>query len=230
MRIVAIVQARMGSTRLPGKVMIKVLGRPLLYHFIERMKRAKKIDQIVIATPDKDENRSIILLANEMGIEVFKGSENNVLDRFYQTAKKYKADVIVRVTSDCPLIDASVVDSVIDLFLKGGYDYVSNNIEGSFPHGLDTEVFSFKALEEAHNNAVTDYDKEHVTPYIRNTSKFVLGNLKCKKDLSGLRWTVDYPEDIAFVQKIFEFFEGNEFTMQDTVDYTLGMENRIRFE
>lgn len=221
MSVVAIVQARMGSTRLPGKVMKKMKGRPVLFHFIRRMHESKKIDKIVIATPDKAESQPILDLAKEMDVEIFKGSESDVLDRFYQAAKKHKADIIVRVTSDCPLLDPMVVDRVIGKFLEGGHDYVSNNLEKSFPHGLDTEVFSFKALEKAWKETADEYDREHVTPYFyRNPDKFKLSNVSNSEDQSRYRWTLDTKEDFAFISEVYKrmYREGEIFYTEDILN------------
>jgi spore coat polysaccharide biosynthesis protein SpsF (cytidylyltransferase family) len=220
MKIVAIVQARMGSTRLPGKVMKEILGRPLLYHFLERLKRVKRIDEIIIATPKGIENEPIFNLARGMGVPVFKGSEEDVLDRFYQCAIAFTADVIVRITSDCPLIDPEIVDKTIETFLSGKYDYCSNNLERSLPHGLDTEVFSFKALEKAWLESTTRLQREHVSTYIKdNPQIFRQANYRqYKKNLSNLRWTVDYPEDLEFVRLIFGHFGNNTFSVEEILN------------
>lgn len=219
MKIIAIIQARMGSTRLPGKVMMEVLGRPMLFHFIERLKRAGKIDEIVIAMPDSPENEPIAALGQEMGIPVFNGSEEDVLDRFYQCARTYEADIIVRVTSDCPLVDPVIVDSTIEIFLSGDFDYVSNNLERSLPHGLDTEVFSFRALEKAWKEGNTKRHREHVSPYMKDSPGiFRHGNYKYPEDHSNMRWTVDFPEDLEFVRRVFESFGRNDFSMEDILE------------
>jgi len=161
-----------------------------------------------------------------MGIEIFKGSENDVLDRFYQTAKKHCADIVVRVTSDCPLVDPKVVDETIEYFLNGECDYVSNNLEKSFPLGLDTEVFTFSALERAWEEASDGFEREHVTTYIKNNPHiFKTKNFKNDVDRSMYRWTVDYESDVEFVKAIYDrlYKPGEVFYMEDVL--TLLKEN-----
>lgn len=218
--IVAIVQARMTSTRLPGKVMKDILGKPMLGHLIERLKISKLINDIVIATPKK--NNPIIKLTHEYLVKSFMGSEYDVLDRYFQAAKLYQASVIVRITADCPLIDPQIVDRVIKYYLdsKRKLDYVSNALIRSYPRGLDTEVFSFNSLETAWRQARESYQREHVTPYIyENPKRFRLGNVKSKIDLSYMRWTVDEERDLQFVREIYKrlYKNGEIFLMDDIV-------------
>lgn len=205
MKIVAIAQARMGSTRLPGKTMMDVAGKPMLYHFIYRLKHSKKIDEIVIATTEKEEDDVIADYAKKMGVSSFRGSEEDVLGRYYLAAKEHDADIIVRVTADCPLIDPDVVDMAIEEFQGGELDYISNTREPTFPHGLDVEVFSIAALERAYKEAELPSEREHVTPYIwKNTEIFKVGQFKNVENLSGYRWTVDHKEDLEVVREIFK--------------------------
>ncbi len=204
-KVVAIVQARMGSTRLPAKVMAEIAGRPILWHVVNRLEHAKNIDLIVVATSVKSGDDPIISFCEKNGLECFRGSESDVLDRFYRAATTYKADAIVRCTSDCPLIDAEVTDRIIDIYLKGGYDYVTNTLRYTYPDGLDIEVFSYPALEAAWREARAPAEREHVTTYIRNSGKFRLRNVENREDLSqrDLRWTVDEQADLDFVREVY---------------------------
>jgi spore coat polysaccharide biosynthesis protein SpsF (cytidylyltransferase family) len=205
-KVVAIIQARLGSSRLPGKVLMDIAGRPALGHVIVRLQAARRIQQICVATTTKEEDRAILDLAREYGVAVFAGRVNDVLDRYYQAARKFNADVVVRVTADCPLMDPRVVDQVIEAFLDadGKYDHVST--DDSFPDGLDTAVFSFSALAEAWSNARLLSEREHVTPYIyNNPDKFRLATITYPNDLHHLRWTLDEPEDLLLIRKIYEY-------------------------
>lgn len=204
MKIVAIIQARMGSTRLPGKVLKEVLSRPLLSYQIERMKLATKIDEIVIATTPLG-NQAIISLCEDEKVAWFVGSEENVLERYYNAAKLHEADIVVRMTSDCPLIDFEIIDQVIQQFLDEEFDYVSNTQIRTFPRGMDVEVFSFKALEKAFNSAEIEYEKEHVTPYLYlNPTLFKIGQHVQANDSNEIRITVDTEEDFQVIKNIFE--------------------------
>lgn len=212
----------MGSTRLPGKSMKEVEGKPLLWHVIQRLKRSKRIEKIVVATTIKKDDNVIAELAKKEGVGYFQGSENDVLDRYYQAAKKYEADVIVRVTADCPLLDPQTTDRVIEKFLEGGFDYVTNTNPPTYPDGLDTEVFSFAALERAWKEAKLTSEREHVTPYIRkNPNIFRLVNVINGEDLSKMRWTVDELADLEFTRRVY-FLLGDkgrthDFTMEDVL-------------
>ncbi len=220
--VAAIIQARMGSTRLPGKVMLELSGQPMLWHVISRVKQAKNIDNIVLATTTANEDKQIIKLASEMAVSSFAGSENDVLDRYYQAALKYDSDIVVRITADCPLIDPDVIDEMIEFFLGHGFDYVSNTIKPTYPDGLDTEVFSFSALEKAWNEAVLASEREHVTPYIKkNSHLFKMKNYEHSIDLSDMRWTVDKEHDLEFVREIYKelYIENNSvFKMKDALE------------
>jgi spore coat polysaccharide biosynthesis protein SpsF len=217
-QIVIIVQARMGATRLPGKPLKLVLGKPLLGYLMDRLKRVKRADQLVVATTQNPQDQKIVDWCTAAGLTVFKGSEEDVLDRYYQTAKEAGAEVVVRVTGDCPLIDPEIVDRVIELFLSGNYDYVSNVLERTFPRGMDVEVFSFKALEKAALEAKAPEEREHVTPFIyRHPELFRLGNLKGKKNDSKFRLTVDTKEDLMVVSLLIEalYPKKQNFTLED---------------
>ena len=215
--IVAIVQARMRSSRLPGKTIADVAGRPLLAHVVERVRSASRVDKVVVATTDQCADDPIAALCQIEGIQCFRGSEDDVLDRFYKTAQANGADVVVRITADCPFIDPAVIDKVIARFQAGDCDYVSNTLRYTYPDGLDTEVFSFAALERAWREGKKPSEREHVTPYLR-TKKFRVTNVESESPvpLGKYRWTVDYPADLEFVRGIYEAFAGNKtFGCQD---------------
>jgi glutamate-1-semialdehyde aminotransferase/spore coat polysaccharide biosynthesis protein SpsF (cytidylyltransferase family) len=215
--IVAIVQARMGSSRLPGKTIADVAGRPLLLHVVERVQRARRVDKVVVATTDQSSDDPIATLCQLAGIQYFRGSEDDVLDRFYRTAQANTADIVVRITADCPLIDPAVIDKVIARFQVGDCDYVSNVLRYTYPDGLDTEAFSFAALERAWREAKKPSEREHVTPYLR-AEKFRMANVESESPvpLGKYRWTVDIPADLEFVRRIYEAFSGNnDFGYQD---------------
>lgn len=206
MKIVALLQARMGSVRLPNKVMRKIGGTPMIELMLGRLSKARRIDQIVLATADDPKNLPLVEHVRSLGYEVFLGSENDVLDRFYQAARHYKADAVIRVTGDCPLIDPHLVDAVIAEYQKGGVDYVSNTLPPTFPDGLDVEIFSFDALERTAKTATKPNEREHVTPLIRSSCLFKRGNVAHTVDCSGERWTVDEPADLEVVEAIFDYF------------------------
>ncbi len=223
-KILIICQARFGSTRLPGKVLKKVGDRELLWYEIKRLQLVKTQNTIILATTKTEKDKEIMYFANNNNINCFLGSEDDVLDRFYQAAKEYNGDIIVRITGDCPLIDPDVIDQAINIFLEGDYDYVSNVEENkeTYPDGLDVEVFSFQALERAHREAKWQSEREHVTPYIRkNSDKFSLKHFRNKEDLSSFRLTVDTPEDYEFLSYIINNFKDkwDKFRMYDIIDY-----------
>jgi spore coat polysaccharide biosynthesis protein SpsF len=224
MTVGIILQARMGSTRLPGKVMLKILGKPLLELQIERLKRVPQVDRIIVATSMKDEEQPILDLVNGLkGVDLFRGSENDVLDRYFRAALFYKLDVIVRLTSDCPLIDPEVTYSVLKQFLSGSgrFEYVSNVFPRTYPRGIDTEVFSFRALEIAHREATVESEREHVTPFIwKDRLRFPQENVCNAVDLSHFRWTVDTSEDFDLIGKIFmSLYRSNpHFKLEDCLN------------
>ncbi len=207
MTILVIVQARMTSTRLPGKVLKKVLNKPLLAYQIERLQRVTLADKIVIATTSNETDKPIVELCQDFYITYFRGSEEDVLARYYLAAKKYQADLVVRVTSDCPLIDPKIIDKVIQFYLDSQpkYHYVSNCLTRTYPQGMDTEVFSFQVLEEAFKEANKQPDREHVTPFIhRQPERYSLGCVTYGENCSQYRWTVDTPEDFELIKRIIE--------------------------
>ena len=220
-KIIAIVQARMDSLRLPGKVMKSIMAKPMLWHIINRLQNSELIDEVIIATTIDEKDNLVEDLANNNNFNVFRGSIDDVLDRYYQTAKKYKADVIVRITGDCPLIDPFVVDEVIQFFLDNEVDYASNTIKPTYPDGLDTEVFTFDVLEKAWKEANLQSEREHVTPYFRNHPEiFNLGNFENTTDLSHMRWCVDRDNDLEFVQEVFQRLYNKKplFLMKEVLD------------
>jgi glutamate-1-semialdehyde 2,1-aminomutase len=184
-----------------------------------RLSRAARVDQVAVATSVAPENAPLVSHVEGLGFQCFCGSENDVLDRYFEAAKYFDAEVIVRITGDCPLVDSSLVDEAVRLFNEGDFDYLSNTVPPTFPDGLDIEVFSYAALANAAENAVTSYDREHVTPYIRNNMSLRHGQFRHTSDLSGLRWTVDEAEDLEVVSAVFNFFSPNlNFSWLDVLD------------
>jgi glutamate-1-semialdehyde 2,1-aminomutase len=196
----------MGSIRLPGKVMRSICGVPLIVLLLERLAKSRRIDQIVLATSKDTRNDSLAKCVRDLGHVVYQGSEDDVLDRFYQTATEVGAEVVVRITGDCPLIDPMLVDDVIGRFLESGADYACNTSPPTYPDGLDTEVFSYQVLKSAWTQAKSAYEREHVTPFMRESKQFICVNYANPTDASAERWTVDEPEDLDLVRRIFEFF------------------------
>ena len=220
--ILAILQARFSSTRLPGKVLKKILGKPMLSLQLERIKHSKRIEELIVATSTEDSDNKIESLCKSMEIPCFRGSLNDVLDRFYQAALPYKPENIVRLTGDCPLIDPLIIDNVIDLCIRGEFDYVSNALEPTFPDGLDVEAFKFSAHETAWKEAFLPSHREHVTPFIyQNPERFRIDNYRNNIDLSYLRWTVDLPQDFELVRQIYEalYRQNPKFTTQDILTF-----------
>ena len=179
----AIVQARFGSVRFPGKILKEVNGFPLIQILFHRLSQSKKIDKIILATSKNIENDSLAILINNLGYDVFRGNELDVLDRYYNAAEKFKAETIVRITGDCPIIDPHIVDRVISIYDKGNVDYVSNTLVPTYPDGLDVEVFSFRALKMAQTKAKKPFDREHVTPFIKSNDQFIRKNVENNVDL-----------------------------------------------
>ena len=220
--ILAILQARFSSSRLPGKVLKPILGKAMLLHQIERIQHSQMIDKLVVATSTNPSDDNIEKMCLNNNIEVFRGDLDNVLDRFYQAALPYKPENIVRLTGDCPLIDPLIIDNVIDLCIRGEFDYVSNALEPTFPDGLDVEAFKFSALETAWKEAFLPSHREHVTPFIyQNPERFRIDNYRNNIDLSYLRWTVDLPQDFELVRQIYEalYRQNPKFTTQDILTF-----------
>ena len=216
MKVVAIIQAHMGSTRLPGKVLLDLAGEPMLARVVNRVRRAQTLDEVVVATTVKSADNAIVRLCAEHGWPCFRGSEEDVLDRYYRAAIANQADVVVRITSDCPLIEPEIVDRVAREFLKHQpeVDYACNVLpRRTFPRGLDTEVMRFDVLERAWREDLDPAWREHVTPYIqRNPDLFCIHGVVNAVDYSHVRWTVDTPEDLAFVRRIYDHFGHDHFS------------------
>ena len=193
MKVIALVQARLGSVRLPEKVLRQIADKPLIELLLTRLSCSTEIDQIVVATSEEPLDNKLQLFVESLGFQCSRGSEKDVLKRFYESAKSFNADIVVRITGDCPLIDARLVDQCIQGFKDANVDYFSNIDPTTFPDGLDVEVMSFIALERAHLEAVSSLDREHVTTYIRNTDSFLKSSIQYSQDLSNVRLTVDEP-------------------------------------
>jgi spore coat polysaccharide biosynthesis protein SpsF len=218
MSVVAIVQARMGSSRLPGKTLANLCGSPVLLHVVERLKKCNYIHTVVVATTTNNEDDEIEDFCNKHKIECFRGSSSDVLSRYALCAKKYNASTVVRITSDNPLIDSKIVDHVIDFFLQGDFDYVSNNIIKTFPHGLDVEVMSNDALQVSDKESTSPRDREHVTQYIRSSiDKFNIRNVESDKDYSDIRITLDETEDYNLIEYLISTY-GSDIEFADIVE------------
>lgn len=203
--IVGIIQARMSSTRLPGKVLLPLAGAPMLARQIERLRRARKIDRLMIATTTNADDDPIENLAEEIGIPIYRGSRDDVLDRYYQAARPLGPTHVVRLTADCPLCDWGLIDTLVDFGLERDCDYASNTLRPTWPDGLDAELIRFAALEESWNDASSPVQREHVTPFIiARPRRFSQAGLENDLDLSAMRWTVDEPRDYAFVAEIYD--------------------------
>jgi len=226
MKIGAIVQARTSSTRLHAKVLRELpyaSGITCLEQVIRRLKKSKRLNDIIIATTNDSEDNKIIDIAKKENIDYFMGSKENVLSRYYFAAKENNLEIIVRVTSDCPCIDAQIVDVVISEHLKINADYTSNSLIRTYPHGLDVEVFNFDALEKAYKDAKEDYEREHVTPYInRNPQKFIVNIVKAPKELYApdIRVTLDTEEDYTLLCAVFDYLypKNKYFAAYDIVN------------
>jgi spore coat polysaccharide biosynthesis protein SpsF (cytidylyltransferase family) len=227
---IAIVQARMGSSRLPGKVLQDVAGHPMLWHIVERIRRAPGVADVVVATTEAASDEPVRRLCGEHRIAYFAGNELDVLDRYYRAAAHHGADPILRITADCPFVDHELVGRVLALFQRGGYDYTAAATGGvafytkgaKFPDGLDVECFSFAALERAHREATARSDREHVTPYLYRIEglfrrELVYGDV----DHGELRWTVDHPADLELVRTVYAalYTPGRPFGMADILAF-----------
>ncbi len=210
----------MGSSRLPGKVMMKLDDEnTVLEHVIKQLSFCKLIDKKIIATTNLEQDNVIEETAKKLGLEFFRGSSENVLERYYECAKKFNVDHILRITSDCPLIDPEIVDRVIEEYLTKKYDYVSNTLPRTYPIGTDAEIFSFNILEKAWKNATLSSEKEHVTPYIRNKKeRFRLGNIQNSKKIDHLRWTLDRIEDFHLIKTIIDKIDTRPIFMADILN------------
>jgi spore coat polysaccharide biosynthesis protein SpsF len=219
-RTVAILQARAGSSRLPGKVLKPLLGRPMLARQLERVRRAERLDALVVATSVDAADDAIAQLCAGEGVDCHRGSLDDVLDRFYGAAQAQGAEAVVRLTGDCPLADPQLIDALVEFFFAGDYDYASNAVPPTFPDGLDAEVFRFDCLRQAWQEAKLPSQREHVTPFIYNhPERFHIGSYRNPVDLSHLRWTVDEAEDFEMVSRVYaELYPANpRFGWQDVL-------------
>lgn len=204
MLVNAIIQARCGSTRFPNKVFADINGKPLIWHVVNRLTYAKTIDNIIIATTTNKADDKIEVWCNENDIACFRGSENDVLNRYYSASVAFPSDVVVRITADDPFKEPSVIDAVVKKLIDEGYDHVTNNLPPSWPEGLDCEAFTFNALKESEVSTSDNFEREHVTQYIyHNPEKFKIGNFASKRNLSSLRWTIDKNVDYEMVKAVY---------------------------
>ncbi len=223
--VTAIIQARMSSTRLPGKVLKVIDDRPMLFYMLERVAQAQQIDQVVLATSSEKEDDEIVDFCRRQEVLCFRGNLDDVLDRYYQAAKSFNGDPVVRLTADCPIIDPQVIDSLIEIFKDGQFDYVANTCppEGmTYPEGMDVEIFSFHALEKAWKETVKPSDREHVTFYFwKNPNLFSIFRHDLHRSFADYRLTVDYPQDFDAISRILNHFypERPFFTMEEVIAY-----------
>ncbi|MDG4544500.1 MAG: glycosyltransferase family protein [Rickettsiales bacterium] len=216
--IVAIIQARMSSTRLPGKVLLALCDNTVLGHVVKRVSTCPLIDKVVVATTELGVDDAIVAECKRIGVDYSRESSDDVLSRYYDAAKKFNAKNIIRVTSDCPVISGGLLTKMIAEYLDKKPDYLSNTIERTFPRGLDIEIFGFETLEKTYKNAAKDYEKEHVTPYVyQNEHEFDILHYKDKRDNSIYRWTLDTPEDLDLIERIYSYLyaENNNFEYED---------------
>ena len=217
---VAIIQARTSSSRLPGKVMAPIQGMPLIVFMLRRVARAQQLDHVVLATSVEKSDDVLAQRVAQLGFDCYRGDLSDVLDRFAGAAKLSGADIIVRLTGDCPLMDPDIIDRCVSTLIQGQFDYVSNVDPPTFPDGLDVEAFTSGALARAHADAELSGDREHVTPYIRrNKILFRQMNVRSHVDLSSLRWTVDHPDDLEFVRALLESVKHHDVVLADRFDF-----------
>lgn len=224
MNVVAIVQARMEGSACPGIIMSKVNEKPLLAYLIERVRRAKRIDQLVVSTSTKETDDPIVQLCHQLNVDTFRGSEKDVLGRYYETGRKFKADVIVRLSGTGLCMDPVIIDQVVDMFLQHypRHLYVSNTLHRTYPKGMDVEVFTYEALKDAYMNASSSHDFEQVTPFIvKRVGEAAVGKVVHDQDLSHHDWSVDTLENFKFMEKIFEHVHHHKpsFSMTDVLTF-----------
>jgi len=222
MKVAAIIQARMHSERLPGKVLMKIEDKPMLWHVVKRVSSAKLLDEVTIATSINREDDKIYSFAKKNNFKIFRGSEQDCLDRYYQAAKKVKANAIVRITGDCALICPEVIDRIVSEYFKGGFEHVTNTLLYTYPDGCDVEIFSSKVLQKAWKKCKDSTEREHVTPYIRNSGKFKIKNVENEKpiDPREYKWSVDRIEDLEFVRVVYRhlYRKNNIFSMNEVIN------------
>jgi len=238
-RVIAIIQARMSSSRLPGKVLLDIAGEPMLARVVTRTARAMSVNQVLLATTTDASDDPVAACCDSMGVPYTRGSLHDVLDRYYQAASQYKADVVVRITADCPVIDPLLIDDCVNTLLDGSFDFTCNRLPPPFtrtyPIGLDTEVCTFQALEHAWKAASETFHREHVMPYLYegvklsavsnqlskgiSSRKFKIAQLHHTTDYGAYRWTVDTPEDLEFMRQIYARFDGrDDFSWIEVLD------------
>lgn len=223
MRTGAIIQARMGSTRLPGKVLMDIAGETMLGRVVGRVRRTGPLlDEVIVATTELEEDDAILRECKALDVPVYRGSSTDVLDRYVRAARVHQLDVVVRITADCPLIDPGVITLVVERFRQASPDYASNTLVRTYPRGLDTEVVSISALEQAWREADQEYEREHVTPYLyEHPNLFQLLSVELERGDNGhfgdLRWTVDTPEDLALIRALYNRIDGERATWEDVL-------------
>jgi spore coat polysaccharide biosynthesis protein SpsF len=229
MKVVAIVQARMGSSRLPGKVMMNLDGEnPALYYVIKQLQSCKLLDEMVVATSTKPNDDKIFDFTRTMNVQCFRGSEENVLDRYYQCAKKTNADIIIRIPADKPLIDPNLVDDIISKFDTSKFDYISNWLTKNVPSGTEVEAMTFVALEKAWNEAIGDENKEHVTPYIYNNPKeFRIFSVEYNEFPLDLRYALDTKEDYEFIKLLISKINVRPIHIEDIIKIVNKLKNKF---
>jgi spore coat polysaccharide biosynthesis protein SpsF len=214
-----IIQARVNSTRFPKKILQNLDGKKcVLDYVINQVKNSKKIDQIIIATTSLKDDDIVIDISEKNDCQVFRGDEDDVLDRYFQCARKFELDAIVRITSDCPLIDPQIIDQVIGEFESGSFDYVTNTFPRTFPKGLDVEIFSRETLDKMWKNAELPSEREHVTQFIFNSKEFRIGNVNNDSNLSNMRWTLDEREDLEFLVSIIKRIKNEPVLKNDVLE------------
>jgi spore coat polysaccharide biosynthesis protein SpsF len=225
MAALAIIQARMGSTRLPGKVMLPLCKKPVLWHVIERVRTARQVNYVLVATTMRIEDNTIENICKKWKVMCFRGDSQDVLKRYYDVMEAMRKkgqvfDYLVRITADCPLMDPDVIDTVVTKAYEGKFEYATNTDPPTYPDGLDVEVFTPHSLEVAYHNARLASEREHVTPYIRKDTAMKKVNIMYHDDLSSLRWTLDTASDYKFIQLVYEnlYREGEIFSMADVLE------------
>jgi len=230
--ISCIIQARMGSSRLPGKILLNGYNKPFLFHLIERIKKSKKINNIIVATTKNKLDDIIYNLCKKNKIEVYRGNEKNVLSRYFKCAKKYKISTIIRITSDCPLIDYQMIDKMIGNYENSNYDFYGNTHPPSFPDGYDIEIFSYESLKRSYYNSKDLFQKEHVTPYIwDNPDKFKIGNYNINKNYyNNFRLTLDFIEDFYVISHIYNsiYPKNKFFKFSDVINFLKKNKNILK--
>lgn len=216
-KITVIIEARTGSSRLPNKVIAKIEDKPMIFYVINRVKKVKSVEQIVLATTQEKNDQVLLEIAKENGIIGFAGDSVDILNRDYECALKVNADPIIRITGDCPLLDPNIVEEMLQFFLKNNYDYISNRIIPTYPDGLDTEIYTLETLQKTALNAKWSSERELVTTYItKNPKNFKIFNYENKTDLSNLRWAVDQEEDLRFVREVYSKMKPKtDFSMNE---------------